>query len=682
MSRIELFFKVLDAVEYAHSNLIIHRDIKPTNILVEKSGTVKLIDFGVSRLMKTSTDTHQQTIGAALTPSYASPEQLSGKPLSIRSDIYSLGAVLLYLLTGKQVKQTNHKQQQTQTGIKKNLNDSFNSNKKLLLWKRVGQQTLSDIVLVINKAMFIDINLRYQNSQSFQEDLQAIVKIKPIKARKPSKLYWLKKYVARNRITTSIIIMAFLLTLMATALASWHWYKTIQQKDEIFAAHLQLKTYANFLNTTLKGMDAYSGGNPNIKMAEFMQRAVELYKKEQNVSSERVALHAMTIWSIYESWGHYNDALRVLETGYEHAKASSSPHDDVSLLTEKSLLHGNDLQYQLGAQAALEALKIIKQYPETEWRSPYVLLALSSSYRDSGQLAKSLQVIEKIINDQKRTAKEIAFVAYAQAKVQARIFHLDKAIDNINIALKTYKEEYGINSAQVADSEALLFILEIRKTRNSFTIVERNKLMAKFQNTYNENHPNMAWLLATIAEAYYLTGDIKQAIIMQQKALSLYESLSDTIITDITLARMHLARYLIMNNKIDSASDALKVIKNIDLELLPNHVLAEYYILKAWNYILTNQQFLAENSLHSAKEYLKNSEYLGIVAEYNFQVAQLAVLEKQWLKCSQYSLAAIKIATNFYPASWDLHAIYQTLQDKCASLIAVIPMQKNKKQNK
>jgi len=179
----------------------------------------------------------------------------------------------------------------------------------------------------------------------------------------------------------------------------------------------------------------------------------------------------------------------------------------------------------------------------------------------------------------------------------------------------------------------------------------------------------MAWLLATIAEAYYLTGDIKQAIAMQQKAVSLYESLSDTVITDITLAYIQLARYLSTNNEVNLASDVLKGIKNIDFKLLPKHVLAEYHILKAWNYRLINQQSLAGNSLQSAKEYLKNSEYLGTVAEYNFQVAQLAALEKKWFKCNKYSLKAIQIAADFYPASWDLHATYQALQNKCLSIM-------------
>jgi serine/threonine-protein kinase len=99
-AKLSLFLRICAAVEYAHKSLVVHRDIKPGNVLVAGVGTTKLVDFGIAKLLDAGERVEARTTAPMMTPKYSSPEQLRGEPITTATDVYSLGALLYELLAG------------------------------------------------------------------------------------------------------------------------------------------------------------------------------------------------------------------------------------------------------------------------------------------------------------------------------------------------------------------------------------------------------------------------------------------------------------------------------------------------------------------------------------------------------------------------------------------------------
>jgi eukaryotic-like serine/threonine-protein kinase len=201
--RLRLFLQVFDAVEYAHGNFVVHRDLKPGNILVDEKGTPKLLDFGISKLLvfdgggvSTETISHGMRM---LTPDYASPEQIRGEPITAAADIYSLGAILFELLTDSKPHRfpdtTPQAVEQTicETAIPRP-SDAARAAGRQNVWRKLHGD-LDNIVLL---AMRKEPKRRYASVRDFGSDIRAYLEFKPVSARSDRITYRTQKFIRRN----------------------------------------------------------------------------------------------------------------------------------------------------------------------------------------------------------------------------------------------------------------------------------------------------------------------------------------------------------------------------------------------------------------------------------------------------------------------------------------------------
>jgi tetratricopeptide (TPR) repeat protein/predicted Ser/Thr protein kinase len=229
--RIGLFLKVCAAVSYLHRNLVVHRDLKPSNILVTADGEPKLLDFGIAKILDLATDATVTSM-RMLTPDYASPEQVMGGSMSTATDIYSLGAVLYRLLTGKPL----HEFEQTSAeGVA--LAITRREATRPSKWEPALK---GDLDLILLKAVRKDPQDRYATVEQFAEDLQAFIESRPVRARPAGAWYRARKFVRRNRVAVAAAALAVIS--LSTAL-----YEANRQRIVAEQRFLQLRSLAQEL---------------------------------------------------------------------------------------------------------------------------------------------------------------------------------------------------------------------------------------------------------------------------------------------------------------------------------------------------------------------------------------------------------------------------------------------------
>jgi serine/threonine-protein kinase len=253
-ARVRMFCDVLDGVAHAHANLIVHRDIKPSNVLVAGDGRVKLLDFGIAKLLEDEADGVVATMlthdgGVGLTPAYAAPEQVTGAPVSTATDIYALGILLYVLLTGQHPAAS---ALGSHAALMKAIVDTdAPPPSDVVASARLRRQLRGDLDTVVAKALKKDPRERYASAAAFAEDLGRHLRHEPITARPDTLAYRAVKFVRRNRVAVAAaalvlagLTVAFYEVNRERALAQRRFVQVRQLANSLFDIDLQVRQLA------------------------------------------------------------------------------------------------------------------------------------------------------------------------------------------------------------------------------------------------------------------------------------------------------------------------------------------------------------------------------------------------------------------------------------------------------
>jgi len=450
--RLELMLKVCDAVQHAHQRGVIHRDLKPGNILVDRTGQPKVLDFGIARA--TDSDVQLTTMGADVgqimgTMPYMSPEQITSAAgaLDTRCDVYALGVVMYELLAGRLPYELEHKSVPDAMRI---IRDE--EPRRISTVNKVFRGDLETILL---KALEKDREKRYQSAADLAADIRRFLTEQPIAARPPSMSYQLRKFARRNKAIVAGVVVAVIGLGVGTGAAVWKAYEATIERDHALRESRKASRINAFLQQVLGSADP-ALADSDVTVRETLDRAAASADVELADEPEVLAAVHHQLGQIYHRLTRFDDAERHLEIALRERRKLFGDDEEVAVtlcdlgwaLQSKGDFEGSERKFE-------ESLAIMRRVqgdgsPDVAVMHCYIADAKNTkhAYAEAEALARdSLKKLERLLGPKHEN------IAYAQTTLARSLLGQGKAVEAEPLyrrALAMQRDVLGPDHLQIA----------------------------------------------------------------------------------------------------------------------------------------------------------------------------------------------------------------------------------------
>jgi len=548
--------RVCEGVQHAHQVGVIHRDLKPGNILVTEEGQPKILDFGIAR--STGTDLQVTTLAQGEsslvgTLPYMSPEQVRGNPdeLDTRADVYALGVLCFELLAGRPPRDLKGK----------SLTDAIRTivdEEPRSLATAAGRRFPADLETIVSKALDGDRQRRYDSPSALAADLRRWLDGQPISARPQSALYQLRKLVSRNRLAAALVALLVLLAVGTTAVVGVLGQRAARQRDR---ANIEATTSAqvsDFLESLFLEADPEQALGESLTARDVLDRGAERIRSElEDQPAVRGRLLAI-LGKVYQSLGQQEEAVALLEEAVAVGRSlrSGGAEGDPSnlelalpMLARLEVARGErEAAVALGREAA-ELARDVHGEESTQYATSLNNLGYQLSMMR--QFDEARQLVEQgLAIREKQLGPEHVDVGWSHYQL-AWIFNVsgekERALDEFDLASTIWEKALPENHPQVATVHRDYSHALREQGRFEEALVQAGKALAIQEKTLGPEHPELAQTYEDVGHLHWRTGDFTEARRCQAAAVEAHVTAlgeADASVLDELFTLAHMNRLL------------------------------------------------------------------------------------------------------------------------------------------
>ncbi|MBS3777004.1 MAG: serine/threonine protein kinase [Bacteroidales bacterium] len=707
--RIKLFHRICQAVNHAHQNLVIHKDLKPGNIFVDENGNIKLMDFGVAHILDESQANTPEGI-RAFTPAWASPEQIKNQKITTASDIYQLGLLFFQLIIGVHRDELDEgffsgKTLLTKSMVIQKKKDRILYARKLNRLRDYDKKIRGDLQAVMIKALQSKPEERYASVQDLRHDLQHFFDKQPLSARKPTFFYIFSKYYRRNRLKINIGAASLIIFLIISIQHNHqlNHERNIAQKNAVKARFeaKRAESVISYMKNLIGMGNPYINDNQNLSLNKILSTGFNNLIHTSDIESHTKAEILLTLGEVFRERGDYSKSHQAIKRARsikrslypsQHGEMSST----YSQLSKTHLLAGrlDSARYYIDQALQIDTMAGHLNTPPFTGNLEQLGNVLYHESRYQRAMKIYHQVFRKLNNlvtdnrkDRARLFSSIGDTHHQMGQYDSARIYLHRAknihsqfadssgayiIDDLSMLANTYLRTESLDSAELFIHQALSkgmrvygknsgeleYILalasRIAKKQQKYgqALSYAKKALTINTNQFGPKHIYTAQRMNTVGLVYRDFGKMKQAEHYFRKALEIKEKYYPNEKKSISIGQYNLAVSLLKQHQHKAAMKLLKKVRTFEKQIYPeNHPYRAYTLIQlARGHLELGHMERASRNMYRAYEIVRT----GLDSIHSLRgtclevMAEYFIKEQKWALASQYAAEGMTIYSELY----------------------------------